>query len=100
MVWPIAYNVRSFSLRYLDQATTEWKTEWDTRSADTPYRLPRAVEIGLVLIAPDPEDESGERTVDVPFLSRVVLEYAERIPNPNDPSNTLAAAPTRTVWRR
>jgi general secretion pathway protein J len=84
VIWPLAYNVRSFSLRYLDQLTGDWKTEWDTRSADTPYRLPRAVEIGLVLIAPDPEDTTGERTVDVPFMSRVVLEYAERIPNPND----------------
>ncbi len=60
VVWPLAYNVRSFSLRYLDQLSGEWRDEWDTRSADTPYRLPRAVEIGLVLIAPDPEDPTGE----------------------------------------
>lgn len=90
-IWPLAYNVRSFSLRYLDQATGDWKTEWDTRGADTPYRLPRAVEIGLVLIAPDPDDPSGDRTVDVPFLSRVVLEYAERLPNPNDAFNASMA---------
>jgi hypothetical protein len=84
-VWPLAYNVRSFRLRYLDQQSGEWKTSWDTRSVDTPYRLPRAVEIALVLIAPDPEDRTGEATVDVPFLDRVVLEYGERMPNPNDP---------------
>lgn len=84
-VWPLAYNVRSFRLRFLDQATDDWKTTWDTRSAEVGYRLPRAVEIGLVLIAPDLDDPKGENTVDVPFLSRVVLEYAPRIPNLNDP---------------
>jgi general secretion pathway protein J len=93
VIWPLAYNVRSFRLRYLDQQSNEWKTSWDTRSADTPYRLPRAVEIGLVLIAPDLGDDKGENTVDVPFLSRVVLEYAPRLPNPNDPA-LLAAGGT------
>ena len=82
IVWPLAYNVRSFRLRYLDPLTAEWREEWDTRGADTPYRLPRAVEIGMVLIAPDPEDPSGERTVDVPFLSTVQVEYACRLPGP------------------
>ena len=90
VVWPLAYNVRSFRLRYLNQQDQEWKDEWDTRSADTPYRLPRAVEIGLVLIAPDPSDPSGQSTVDVPFLTTVMLEYAERLPNPNMP-------PTQTM---
>ena len=83
VVWPLAYNVRSFRLRYLDQMSGEWREEWDTRSADTPYRLPRAVEIGLVLIAQDPEDPTGERTVDVPFLATVQVEYAPRLPGPN-----------------
>ncbi|MEO0604729.1 MAG: type II secretion system protein GspJ, partial [Myxococcota bacterium] len=65
-IWPLAYNVRSFSIRYLDQQDNEWKDEWDTRSADTPYRLPRAIEIALVLIAPDPADDDD--TIDVPFV--------------------------------
>lgn len=89
-VWPLAYNVRTFRLRYLDQATGEWKKEWDTRSADTPYRLPRAVEIGLVLIAPDPEDRTGEATVDVPFLEQVVIEYAERMPSSSGGASMVA----------
>jgi hypothetical protein len=67
-------------VRYLDQATDEWRTEWDTREADTFYRLPRAVELGLILITPDPEDPTGERLVDVPFLSRVMIEYAQPMP--------------------
>ncbi|MCB9685865.1 MAG: prepilin-type N-terminal cleavage/methylation domain-containing protein [Alphaproteobacteria bacterium] len=91
-VWPLAYNVRSFHLRYLDQQNGEWQTSWDTRSATTPYRLPRAVEIGLVLIAPDPADPSGQDTVDVPFLETVLLEYAPRMPNPSQPPVNFSAA--------
>ena len=78
-VLPLAYNVRSFNLRYLDQISGEWKDEWDTRAPDTQYRLPRAVEIALVLMAPDPEDP--ESTVDVPFLSTVQLHYADNMQN-------------------
>ncbi|MEN0062650.1 MAG: type II secretion system protein GspJ [Myxococcota bacterium] len=80
-IWPLAYNVRSFSVRYLDQQDAEWKDEWDTRASDTPYRLPRAVEIALVLIAPDPEDEDD--TIDVPFVTQVMLEWAPRLPAEN-----------------
>lgn len=76
-VHPLAYNVRSFNVRYLDPQTNEWRDEWDTRHTDTLYRLPRAVEIGLVLIAEDPDDP--DRTVDVPFLSRFMLEYGQRL---------------------
>lgn len=93
VIWPLAYNVRTFRVRYLDQVSGEWRSEWDTRSADTPYRLPRAVELGLVLIAPDPGDPGGERTIDVPFLSTVMLEYAERMPStdPNMAGSTSTA---------
>lgn len=86
-VLPLAYNVRTFNLRYLDPQLNEWRDEWDSRGADTPYRLPRAVEIGLVLIGPDPED--SDRTVDVPFLTTVLLHYGDRIVNPNDPLGAL-----------
>ncbi len=80
-VWPLAYNVRAFHLRYLDPLTGNWTASWDTRKTETFYRYPRAVEIGLVLIAPDPDDETGEATVDVPFLDTVIVEYSERMPN-------------------
>lgn len=76
-VYPLAYNVRSFNLRYLDPQTNEWRTEWDTRDTDTFYRLPRAMEIGLVLIAEDPDDD--RRTIDVPFLSRFTVVYGQRL---------------------
>lgn len=90
-IWPLAYHVRSFSVRYLDQQDNEWKDEWDTRSSDTPYRLPRAAEIALVLIAPDPEDEDD--TIDVPFVTQVQLAWAPRLPtqNPNGLGPGLAA---------
>ena len=78
-VMPLAYNVRSLNLRYLDQANGEWQDTWDTRSAETPYRLPRAVEVALVMIAPDPDD--SESTVDVPFLSTIALHYADGMIN-------------------
>lgn len=92
-IWPLAYNVREFRVRYLDQVSGEWKTSWDTRSSDTPYRLPRAVELGLVLIAPDLEDPTGEETVDVPFLSTVTVEYAERMPGLNGGNGGLGGTP-------
>jgi len=76
-VYPLAYNVRSFNVRYLDPLNNEWRDEWDTRETDTLYRLPRAVEIGLVLIAEDPDD--SDRTIDVPFLSRFTLTYAQHL---------------------
>ncbi len=77
-VLPLAYNVRSFELKYLNQANGNWQDEWDTRSADTPYYLPRAVQIGLVLIAASTEEE--DETEDVPFLTTVQIEYAPRMP--------------------
>jgi type II secretory pathway pseudopilin PulG len=73
-VYPLAYNVRSFRLRYLDSQTNEWVDEWDTRSPDTANRLPRSVQIGLILIGVHPDDP--DRTVDIPFLTTVNLEYA------------------------
>lgn len=74
-ILPLARQVRSFELRYLDAQQDEWRDEWDTRSTDTPNRLPRAVQIGLTLIGQDPEDP--DRTVDVPFVTTVILQYAQ-----------------------
>lgn len=76
-VYPLAYNVQNFNLRYLDPKTNEWLDEWDSRSGDTANRLPRTVEIGLELIAIDPKDP--DRTVEVPYLTSVNLEYADRL---------------------
>ena len=91
MVYPLAYNVRSFNLRYLDPVDNEWQEEWDTRGTDTPYRLPRSVEVGLVLIAPDPSDE--RRTVDVPFMTTINLRYGGRLMNTSNPLANRASQP-------
>ena len=77
-VYPLAMNVRSFELRFLDSQTDEWQPEWDTRSVDFANRLPRAVQVGLVLIGVDPQDP--ERTVDLSFFTTVMLQYANPLP--------------------
>lgn len=74
-ILPLAYNVRTFELRYLDPTTNEWRDEWDTRGTDTPNRLPRAVQIGLTLLGRDVDDP--DRTVEMPFFTTVRLEYAD-----------------------
>jgi hypothetical protein len=97
-IWPMAYNVRSFDVRYLDNQTFEWFDEWDTRSADTPYRLPRAVQVGVVFLAPDPDDPDD--SIEVPFLTTITLQYADPItPRFGDLTSQLvggAAAPPAT----
>lgn len=77
VIYPIAYNVRSFNLRFLNSVTNEWVDEWDTRKADYSNRLPRMVQIGLVLIGTDPLDE--DRTIDIPFLTTTVIERAPKV---------------------
>jgi general secretion pathway protein J len=75
-VLPLAYNVRSFEVRYLDSLNGEWVTTWDSRNVDNANRLPRAVQLALVLMAPDPDDPE-HKTVDVPFVTTVALQYAQ-----------------------
>ena len=82
-VYPLAYNVRSFNLRFLDPVDGEWKEEWDTRATDTLYRLPRSVEIALVLIADDPGRPG--KYIDVPFLTAVNLQYGGRLMSESNP---------------
>jgi general secretion pathway protein J len=74
VIHPIAYNVKSFQLRYLDHRTNEWRDEWDTRGADTPNVLPRAVEIAMVVLRPDPREPG--RYVEKAVKSTIVLEFA------------------------
>ncbi|MDP2314458.1 MAG: type II secretion system protein GspJ [Pseudomonadota bacterium] len=74
---PLAYDVKAFTIRYLDPQTNEWREEWDTLGADTPNRLPRAAEVTLTLLAPDPED--AEKTVERTWATTVMLEFAARL---------------------
>lgn len=68
-------GVKEFNLRYYDPVKTEYKDEWDTTKVDYANRLPRAVEITLVL--QDPGDE--ENTLR--FSTVALLEMS---PGPND----------------
>lgn len=77
-IFPLAYHVESFDLYYLDGRISEWKDEWDTRSAEYGRRLPRAVRIGLVLLAPDPDDPE-RRTIEKSFLTTVLLDNADPV---------------------
>lgn len=76
-VYPLAYNVQTFNVRYLDSNDNEWKEEWDSRVSETTNRLPRAAQIGLVLLGPDPDDR--ERSLEYPFLTTVIMEYGPRL---------------------
>ncbi len=76
-IYPIAYNVRSFNLRYLDNKTNEWTDEWDSRSSDYSERLPRAVELSMVLLAPDPDDPKD--SIEVPYLATVLIQKARPV---------------------
>lgn len=73
-IQPIAYNVKSFNLRYLDGRVNEWRDEWDSRSADAPNMIPRAVEMAIVFLQPDPKRPG--RFLERPFKTTINLEFA------------------------
>ncbi len=75
VVLPLAHGVKRMDLRFLDSKTNEWQDEWDSLGVDQPNRLPRAVEILLVLLGPDPDDEA--RFIEYPFTTTVILQYAD-----------------------
>jgi general secretion pathway protein J len=77
VIYPLAFNVASLNFRYLDSVSAEWFDEWDSRSTDNLNALPRAVEVALVLYAPDPADPKD--TIELPFFTTVILEYASPV---------------------
>jgi prepilin-type N-terminal cleavage/methylation domain-containing protein len=77
VIEPLAYKVKAFDVRFLDPTTSEWRKEWDTTGADTPNRLPRAAEVTLTLLAPDPDD--ADDTVEKTYLSTVMLAFGPHI---------------------
>ena len=76
-VLPLATGVVRFDLRYLDPEIPEWKDEWDTTGAETPGRLPRAVEVVLTLMGPDPDDPDAE--VERPYVATVLIETSKEM---------------------
>ena len=76
-VYPVAYNVESLTLRLLDPRNAEWRTEWDSRSADYAGTLPRGVEFALVTWVPDPK-APGEYQKQAQKMT-VLLEFADPV---------------------
>jgi prepilin-type N-terminal cleavage/methylation domain-containing protein len=73
---PLARGVTRFDLRYLDGVSGEWKDEWDTNSVETPYRLPRAVQIVLELTSPDPNSDDDDDFITSSYVRTVMLAMA------------------------
>lgn len=68
-------GVKELNFRYYDKRKVEYGDEWDTTKLDYVNKLPRAVEITLVLQDPIDEEET------VRFSTVALLEMA---PGPND----------------
>jgi len=77
VILPLAYDVASMDLKYLDGQTGEWMDEWDSLGVEFAGRLPRAVRVALVLMGPDPEDD--EEMVEYPYATTIILQYADPI---------------------
>ena len=72
VIQPLAYNVKSLNFRYLDGQRNEWTEEWDSLKSEHLNRLPRAVELSLVYLMPDPVNE-GE-WVERPQKTTILLQ--------------------------
>jgi type II secretion system protein J len=75
-ILPLASGVVKFDLDFLDSTTTEWSEDWDS-TGEEQQKLPRAVQILLVLQGPDPDDE--DETVEHTYLTTVMLDMAAPI---------------------
>ena len=75
-ILPLARGVTKFQLRYFDGTIGEWRETWDTQGAETPNRLPRAVQIVLGLAAPDPDDEDD--FIEQIYVRTIIVERADR----------------------
>lgn len=67
----LARRVQSFQLRFYDKDKDEWKDEWDSEKAEFMRRIPRAIEVTLVLM----DDEGVEHpysTIVLPPINGVV----------------------------
>ena len=71
---PLLERVTRFNLRYLDNETNEWREDWDTSGAETPNRIPRAVELVIQIEVPDSEDST--RLVEKNFIKTILLELS------------------------
>lgn len=79
VILPLARNVTRFDISYLDPEKNEWKSEWDTTGADTPNRLPRAVQVVFGLSGPDPDSDDPKDRKEYPYVKTIILETAPEI---------------------
>ncbi len=68
-------NVKEFKLQYYDEGRKEWRREWDSASVDFNKRIPKAVEIAIVIEDPLVPEETKT------FTTTALLEMS---PGPND----------------
>lgn len=55
--FPIVDHVKSFTLKYLDTKSSEWRSDWDSKDPTRANRIPRAVRIEMELTDPNEKDE-------------------------------------------
>lgn len=77
LIAPLAYHLKEVEFRYINPETNEWKDEWDSNGSETSAMLPRAVQVLLVFLVPDPDDDT--RLVERPFATTVILHYANKL---------------------
>lgn len=75
VIYPLSYRVKDFNLRYMNSDTSEWVDEWDSTGADHPNTLPRAIQVSLSLLTPDPDDP--EDYVTRTFATTVTLLFGK-----------------------
>jgi general secretion pathway protein J len=89
VIYPIATNVRTFNVQYLDSRTNEWTDEWDTRTVDQANRLPRAIRLGIVLVSQETDVNGDPVEAEVPFVTTITLERGEKLQASPFNENTL-----------
>ncbi len=75
-ILPLASSVVKFDLDFMSSATGEWAEEWDSTGSDS-GKLPRAVQILLVLLGPDPDDD--DETIEHTYVTTVLIDTADPI---------------------
>jgi general secretion pathway protein J len=72
-ILPLAYGLKRFDVRFQDPVDNEWRDDWDTTGTETPGRLPRAAQVILEVLGPDPDDEDAK--IAHTFMTTVILEF-------------------------
>jgi len=63
----LARNVKAFNVRYYDHLKEEWRDTWDSAGIELPGRMPRAIEVSLVLVDRDGGEHPYGTTLMIPM---------------------------------